>query len=102
MSEFISKLTAFDLLLFFTFNTHTRLKKTLAGHHFFHIYKSDINLQKSGVFLQASSSFKVSKDEQVKVDVGKNSEMYVMREAGKKVTVMYDFNKVLVLGNNTS
>ena len=44
----------------------------------------------------------VSKDEQVEVDLGKNSEMYVMQEAGKNVTVMYDFNKVLVLGNNTS
>lgn len=54
------------------------------------------------VFLQASSSFKVSKDEQVKVDLGKNFEMYVTQDGGKKVTVMYDFNKVLVLGNNTS
>ena len=52
--------------------------------------------------MQASSTFNVSKGEQVKVDVEKNSEMYVVREAGENVTVMYDFNKVLVLGNNTS
>lgn len=31
MSEFISKLTAFDLLLFFTFNTHTHTPKKDTG-----------------------------------------------------------------------
>lgn len=51
MSEFISKLTAFDLLLFFTLNTHTHLEKTMEGHHFFRIYKSDTNLQKEWGFL---------------------------------------------------
>ena len=52
--------------------------------------------------MQASSTLKVSKDEEVKVDLEKNSEMYVTRTAGKEATVMYDFNKVLVLGNNAS
>ena len=102
MSEFISKLTAFGLLLFFTFNTHTPKKDTGRTPFFPYLQERYKPSKKSGVFLQASSTFKVSKDEQVKVDVGKNFEMYVMREAGKKVTVMYDFNKVLVLGNNTS
>lgn len=48
-------------------------------------------------YTRANSSFKVSKDEQVKVDLGKNFEMYVMQDGGKKVTVMYDFNKRLTL-----
>ncbi|CAH3154044.1 unnamed protein product [Porites evermanni] len=48
-------------------------------------------------YTRANSSFKVSKDEQVKVDLGKNFEKYVMQDGGKKVTVMYDFNKRLTL-----
>ena len=53
MSEFISKLTAFDLLLFFTFNTHTHTPKKDTGRtpFFFHFCKSNINLQKERDFL---------------------------------------------------